>query len=297
MQRFLTLLIIALFGTLLFNSGTSHAQENCSQAPRLIATHYGRVTTSPNLPNRMRSQPGFDGDIIRQIPAGSIFYINYGPVCIDGLHWWQVTYDGTTAWTAEGSGAWEYWLEPYEYSSPSYSCTLTPRLSAGQQAYVLPRLPNVLRNSPGTAYPSQVVGEIPVDGIFYVIEGPRCASDGRYWWRVNYNGMLAWTAEGEGHTYWIESYNTVVQCPNSLPSRLTVGGQAQVTSYPNLPNIVRQSPTLQAQRLGQIPVGAVMTVLGGPYCSDNVTWWHIRYGNIIGWTVEGAGGNYWLQSR
>lgn len=148
MKRLAMLLVFALFGLIIFNIGAVEAQVNCSQAPRLIVHQYGRVVTAPDLPNRMRSQPGFGGVVVRRIPAGGVFYVNSGPACVDGLHWWQVTYDGTTAWTAEGSGAWEYWLEPYEYPNPQGNCTLAPRLSAGQQGRVLPSYPNALRNLP-----------------------------------------------------------------------------------------------------------------------------------------------------
>jgi hypothetical protein len=298
MKHIVTLLIISLLSSFFFSNNPAQAQETCSQAPRLIVTQYGRVVTAPDLPNRLRSQPGFDGVVIGNIPAGAIFYVSNGPACVDGLYWWQINYQGISAWTAEGSGAWEYWLEPYAYRDPGLTCTLAPRLSAGQYARVLPGLPNVLRNLAGTVYPSQIIGEIPAGGIFYLVEGPRCSSDGRYWWRVNYNGTLGWTAEGQGYSYWVEPYNnTGSQCPNALPSRLIVGGQAQVTSYPSYPNTVRANPSRYASRLGSIPVGGVMTVLSGPYCADNTAWWQVQYGSLVGYTAESGGGNYWLQSR
>ena len=295
MKRFAMLLIFSFFSFISFNYSTVEAQVSCSQPPRLIVHQYGRVVTAPDLPNRMRNQPGFNSVVVRSIPAGGIFYVNNGPSCVNGLYWWQVTYDGTTAWTAEGSGAWEYWLEPYEYPNHEGNCSLAPRLSAGQLGRVLPSYPNALRSLPGTDYPSQVIGQIPVGGVFNVIEGPRCTSDNRYWWRVNYNGVLGWTAEGQGYSYWVEPYsNGASQCPNALPSRLTVGGQAQVSSYPSYPNVVRQNPSLYAPRLGLIPVDGVMTVLDGPYCANNKAWWKVRYGNLVGWTAESGNGYYWI---
>lgn len=299
MKRLAMLLVFALFGLTIFSNGAVQAQVTCSQPARLIVNQYGRVVTAPNLPNRVRNQPGFNSTVIGYIPAGGVFYVNSGPACVDGLNWWKVTYNGLTAWTAEGSGAWEYWLEPYEYQNPNGNCTLAPRLSAGQQGRVLPGWPNVLRNLAGTAYPSQVIGSIPGGGVFYVVEGPRCTSDNRYWWRVNYNGILGWTAEGQGYTYWVEPYNggSGSQCPNALPSRLTAGGQAQVTSYPNYPNTVRVSPSIYATRIGSIPVGGVMTVLSGPYCADNIAWWQVQYGGLVGYTGESGNGYYWLQPR
>ena len=163
-----------------------------------------------------------------------------------------------------------------------------------------PPIPNVVRTAPGTTSSganSVVIGEIPPGGVFSILEGPRCGSDGRWWWRVNYNGLVGWTAEGEGYnTYWTEPwyYNTIT-CPGFLPSRLTPGGDGSVTSVPNLPNRLRSNPAFDADVLGHIPVHGVFDVLSGPYCNGGTAWWQVNYNGLIGWTAEGQGGTYWLQ--
>jgi hypothetical protein len=43
----------------------------------------------------------------------------------------------------------------------------------------------------------------PTNGIVEVIEGPLCAQNVA-WWKVDYNGVVGWTGEGEGNEYWVE---------------------------------------------------------------------------------------------
>jgi uncharacterized protein YraI len=66
---------------------------------------------TPGLPNNLRSQPTQTAERLLRIPAGATFSVLAGPQCGDGYTWWQVEYNGTTGWTAEGGGD-EYWVEP-----------------------------------------------------------------------------------------------------------------------------------------------------------------------------------------
>jgi hypothetical protein len=171
----------------------------CTLAPRL------KVNTSayilPGEPNVIRNAPGTgpNSSVIGQIPGGMFFYVTGGPQCgNDGRYWWQIRYQGMTGWTAEGEGS-TYWASPFvcTYSQPT-------RLVPGGWGRVLPGTPNVIRSAPGTGSNSVVIGEIPGGGSFSVLAGPQCGNDGRVWWQVNYNGVIGWTAEGEGSTYWVE---------------------------------------------------------------------------------------------
>jgi hypothetical protein len=77
-------------------------------------------------------------------------------------------------------------------------------------------------------------------------------------------------------------------------SRLQVGTIARV--LPGDPNNIRALPSSGAERVGQIPAGASFTVIGGPTCADNLTWWQVNFNGIIGWTAEAAAnGVYWLE--
>ncbi len=78
---------------------------------RLVPGNYGRVVTSPGMPNNLRAQPSLSAALVGQIPAGDAFYIQEGPVCAENTAWYRVYHAGRSGWTAEGQGT-TYWLEP-----------------------------------------------------------------------------------------------------------------------------------------------------------------------------------------
>src|SRR5205814_236045 len=60
------------------------------------------------------------------------------------------------------------------------------RMVIGRQARVSPGDPNRLRDEPN----GKVIGKIPGEGVFLVVDGPRCTqdgTDGMAWWKVDYN--------------------------------------------------------------------------------------------------------------
>ncbi|MBZ0298894.1 MAG: hypothetical protein K8J31_04090 [Anaerolineae bacterium] len=307
-QRIVRLLLAAALLLPLAFAGQAAASpldaQVCNQPGRLTVGGTGRVTTVPSLPNRMRSYPSFYGAVVGQIPAGAAFSVIGGPICESGILWWQVNSSGTVGWTAEGDG-YTYWLEPagnvpQPPPPPQPACALPNRLTIGSQGRVTPGLPNVIRTAPGTASTgsgSQVIGEIPGGGVFTVLAGPNCGSDGRWWWQVNYQGLVGWTAEGEGtSSYWTEPiYSGPTGCPGFLPSRLTAGATGRVSLVPNLPNRIRSYPGFSADVLGQIPAGEQFWIANGPYCAENTAWWQVSWSGIVGWTAEGQGGTYWLE--
>ncbi|HEX2908968.1 MAG TPA: SH3 domain-containing protein, partial [Phototrophicaceae bacterium] len=201
---------------------------------------------------------------------------------------------------AEGDGYYTYWLEPTYSAPPPPACPLPNRLMAGSYGRVTPGLPNVVRSAPGTnssGSSSVIVGNIPGGAVFSVLSGPQCGSDGRWWWYVNYNGLVGYTPEGEGSgTYWTEPYYSGgVACPGFVTSRLTKGSYGRVTTYPNLPNRLRDFPSYNGFVSGSVPAGGVFTVLDGPNCAQNTAWWLVSYNGVTGWTAEGSGSQYWLE--
>ncbi len=82
-----------------------------SMPARLTIGAQGYV--SDDLANNVRSEPSTAGDLLGQIPAGSVFTVLEGPVCEDDLVWWRVSTETVTGWTAEGMDG-EYWLSPLD---------------------------------------------------------------------------------------------------------------------------------------------------------------------------------------
>ncbi|MBN8621253.1 MAG: SH3 domain-containing protein, partial [Anaerolineae bacterium] len=61
--------------------------------------------------------------------------------------------------------------------------------------------PNRLR-SEASAQSAQI-GLIAEGDVVTVLYGPICDRD-VVWWQVDYNGVVGWTAEGQGGTYFLD---------------------------------------------------------------------------------------------
>ncbi len=77
-----------------------------------------------------------------------------------------------------------------------------PQLVIGQQGQVTPGAANNVRAEPASS--GELLGEIPGEGFFTVLSGPVCG-DGMAWWEIDYDGLIGWTVEGQGDTYWVVS--------------------------------------------------------------------------------------------
>lgn len=86
----------------------------CPSAPpaRLTVGQPGRVLDLDPNPINMRSGAGRASPRILQVPAGAIFQVRSGPVCADGYYWYEVDYNGTVGWIAEGDST-SYFVEPH----------------------------------------------------------------------------------------------------------------------------------------------------------------------------------------
>lgn len=85
----------------------------CEGAPinRLIVQERGRVTDNGEKLN-LRRAPGTDQQIIMRIDPGETFMVLDGPTCAETYVWYQVDYQGTQGWIAEGDIE-QYYTEPY----------------------------------------------------------------------------------------------------------------------------------------------------------------------------------------
>ena len=79
-----------------------------SPAP-LIVGEFGQV--SPGQSNNVRDIPSRDGTRLGLLESGEQFAVMDGPVCADGLVWWQVKSGVLIGWTVDGSDG-EQWLIP-----------------------------------------------------------------------------------------------------------------------------------------------------------------------------------------
>lgn len=231
--------------------------------PRLTIGGQGYVE-GDGFPNNLRSEPGESGNLIGEIPAGAQFSVVDGPQCGSNISFWQVNYNGTIGWTAEGQGT-SYYLVPGVPTAPvvpdnvgptpTFAPTTVPvyqcngvrsRIYSGQKAQVTPGIPNNLRSQAGES--GQLLGEIPPGIPFDVIDGPQC-NGGLQWWQVNYNGTIGWTAEaGSPDDYWLEPVITglVPISPQNVnqiapiqsftapaPETIYITGRSEILTYGN----------------------------------------------------------------
>lgn len=94
-------------------------------APRLIVGEEGKVATADDFYLNLRSAPGLDSDTMVRLAKGEIFDVTYGPVCADGINWWQIEQFEMRGWIGESAGR-DYLVEPHIVPLP----TLPPPTAA-----------------------------------------------------------------------------------------------------------------------------------------------------------------------
>ncbi len=161
----------------------------------------------------VRNAP-FVGDVLTKISRGETY-----PVVGRNADssWWQISVNGLIGWV---SGKWVTVTAPESVPVTDLSTAAQPtpapatmmgqcpgflpsRLSPNSWGRVLPGLPNNLRAQPNLN--ATLIGQIPPGAVFQVLGGPVCA-DSTAWYQVYYNGIMGWTAEGQGTAYWLEPY-------------------------------------------------------------------------------------------
>ncbi len=96
-------------------------------------------------------------------------------------------------------------LDVFEPLENGRQCPLSPppRLTVGKQGRVTPGAANAVRDNPD----GRKIGEIPGGRTFTVLDGPVCGNGDHTYWKVKYNTLTGWTAEGDKSTYWLEPQN------------------------------------------------------------------------------------------
>jgi hypothetical protein len=106
----------------------------CPTPPADISYIQTRLTTGiqarvlPGLPNRLRAEPSTQATQIGEIPGGAVFTVTNGPTCdVEGYVWWEVNYDGSVGFTAEGRTDLGYLIEPLPpLALPTGMAPITP---------------------------------------------------------------------------------------------------------------------------------------------------------------------------
>lgn len=90
---------------------TSVAPVGCSTAPspRLRVGGNGRVVQGFDI--NLRSLPSVNSPLLGRLTAWSLFLVVGNARCAEGLNWYQVNFNGTVGYIAEGANG-QYWTEP-----------------------------------------------------------------------------------------------------------------------------------------------------------------------------------------
>lgn len=215
------------------NNRTATAIAQVTQANATLTAIANEDPDGDGLTNAQEAElgtdpnnPDTDGD---GIPDGEEFYVwrtdpllrdTDGDGLIDGVEVYVLGTDPLNPDT-DGDG-----IPDGEDSSPTLKSTSTPtpfptseanpgeicpgspmptRLRVGIYALVEPGgVSNRLRDKPGKLV-GQIIGYMPPNVGFQIIGGPECDPDDLIrWWQVDYNGIVGWTAEGEGEEYYLK---------------------------------------------------------------------------------------------
>lgn len=119
---------------------------------------------------------------------------------------------------------------PEANNGNSNSCTgITLGLDIGDIARITPGLPNNLRAGAGESY--NRIDRIPGEAEFIIVGGPSCAG-GYWWWKVQYQGQVGWTAQGDGSDLWIEFVSGGVTGNSSGNPNNSIGDNANPSQIP-----------------------------------------------------------------
>jgi len=110
------------------------------------------------------------------------------------------------------------------------------------------------------------VGRIPPGGEFLVLEGPEC-NQNFAWFRVDYDGLIGWTAEGEAVRYWLEVINPDGEVPTATP-----GAAECIATADGVINL-RRGPGTNFNAAGQSAPGQQFVVVGFAENASGFTWY------------------------
>lgn len=255
----------------------------------------------------IRAQPDIDAAIVSYSPERIAARVLGGPVCADGINWWNVervfqdpTFKG---WVAQGVPG-KLFVIPNEPEDVPLPCP--PPLAVPRNTAVATFDGVRVRATPSTTARVLTVAQPATTAL--VLDGPVC-SEGFNWWRVNvevlgvrYDG---WIVEGipvsatdDPDTLFNDPL-LVDPAPDAGPNSgpcappAPLGpGAVGVLRFegPPLKNL-RGAPSRAAAVLFDLPSGITVEVLSAPFCNEGLNWWQVRVrgGSVqpVGWLAEG----------
>ena len=84
-------------------------------------------------------------------------------------------------------------------------------------------------------------------------------------------------------------------CPGAPRERLVVGERGRVLPDDPRPVNVRAEAGTGSRVLTQMPINAIFTVLEGPVCEEEYSWYRISYRESDGWIAEGDLTSYYVE--
>jgi len=137
---------------------------------------------------------------------------------------------GGSAWENTPSGIHCFGTDsqniPHAQGNP---CQVTALVTKGESAMILPGVSNNLRDSASTS--GKLLASIPGGSILSILDGPTCAGDHR-WWKVNFNGTIGWTADGDNNEYWMQGIGNGQPEDQSAPSNINYTFSFGGVNYP-----------------------------------------------------------------
>lgn len=126
------------------------------------------------------------------------------------------------------------------------------------------------------------------------------------WYEASYNGVTGWVSGGTAFTQRGSGPDNGAQVPVnpapssdsvcSLPIRLQIGGIGRSTySGTDLLNL-RSGAGTSYSILDKLKDGDQFSVSDGPYCAEDMNWWHVMFNGTPGYLAEGGGNTYYTET-
>jgi uncharacterized protein YraI len=318
--RFVLLFVLVAWGGIV--SPVPASAQACSGFDTQLSVGTEAQIT-PGAANSLRAQPSTSSERIGTIPGRARLSIIGGPRCGDGFTFWQVNYNDTIGWTAEGADD-DYYMIPYDGPDDTEETVVNTRpnniltglgllgggggdatrieRTLGNAAYggmvsldfvpsgeriTAPIKPNVLLNELLFTHPFLAMHTCmtPSD--------TNCVREKPDVQAISPDGVVYAGDEFFGLRY--TRANPFI-CNGSRASQIfPVVDGVRVMDGLGVLNL-RPSPDNDPV-LERIPAGAVAELIDGPECgSGSNVWWNVSYNGITGWVAENSSTQQWLEA-